>query len=49
MCSSDLGFGIAQVCERLHTLYGDAAAFTLAPRPEGGTLAEIRMPIETTE
>jgi sensor histidine kinase YesM len=47
--SPGAGFGLAQVRERLHTLYGDAAAFTLAPRPGGGTLAEIRMPIETTE
>jgi len=38
------GFGLAQVRERLQTLYGDAAAFTLVPRPEGGTLAEIRLP-----
>ena len=39
------GFGVAQVRERLHTLHGDAARFTLAPRAEGGTLAEIRVPI----
>jgi sensor histidine kinase YesM len=41
------GFGVAQVRERLHTLHGDAARFTLAPRAEGGTLAEIRLPIAT--
>ena len=42
------GFGIAQVRERLQTLHGDAATFTLAPRAGGGTLAEIRLPIVTT-
>jgi signal transduction histidine kinase len=40
------GFGLAQVRERLQTLHGDAARFTLAPRAEGGTRAEIRLPIE---
>jgi len=39
------GFGLAQVRERLHALHGDAARFTLQPRPEGGTLAEIRLPL----
>ena len=39
------GFGVVQVRERLHTLHGDAARFTLAPRAEGGTRAEIRLPI----
>ena len=42
---SGSGFGLAQVRERLQTLHGDAAAFTLAPRAEGGTLAEIRLPL----
>ena len=41
------GFGLAQVRERLHALHGDAAAFTLAPRAEGGTRAEIRLPLRT--
>ncbi len=41
------GFGVAQVRERLHALHGDAAIFTLTPRAEGGTLAEIRLPIAT--
>ena len=41
------GFGVAQVRERLQTLHGDAASFTLAPRAGGGTLAEIRLPIGT--
>ena len=39
------GFGVVQVRERLHTLHGDAASFTLAPRAEGGTRAEIRLPL----
>jgi len=39
------GFGLAQVRERLQTLYGETATFTLAPRPEGGTLAQIRLPL----
>ncbi len=39
------GFGLAQIRERLHTLHGDAATFTLAPRAEGGTLAQIRLPV----
>ena len=38
-------FGLAQIRERLHTLHGDAATFTLAPRAGGGTLAEIRLPV----
>jgi hypothetical protein len=38
------GFGLAQVRERLHTLHRDAARFTIAPRAEGGTRAEIRLP-----
>ncbi len=39
------GFGVAQVRERLHRLHGAAASFTLAPRADGGTLAEIRLPL----
>jgi hypothetical protein len=39
------GFGLAQIRERLDTLHGDAARFTIAPRPEGGTRAEIRLPV----
>ena len=38
------GFGLAQVRERLQTLYGGAAGFTLVPGQGGGTLAEIRLP-----
>ena len=39
------GFGLAQIRERLHALHGGAATFTLAPRAEGGTRAEIRLPV----
>ena len=38
------GFGLAQIRERIHTLHGDAARFTIALRPDGGTRAEIRLP-----
>jgi len=39
-------FGLSQVRRRLATLYGEAAAFELAPAPdaEGGALATIRLP-----
>jgi signal transduction histidine kinase len=40
------GFGLTQVRERLQTLHGDAARFTLEPRPGGGTRAEIRLPLQ---
>ncbi len=39
------GFGLVQVRERLHTLYGDAASFTLVPAEPRGTRAEIRLPL----
>jgi signal transduction histidine kinase len=39
------GFGLTQIRERLRTLHGDAARFTLEPRDGGGTLAEIRLPV----
>ena len=39
------GFGLAQVRERLQTLHGNAATFTLAARADGGTRAEIRLPM----
>jgi sensor histidine kinase YesM len=42
------GFGLTQVRERLRTLHGDAAAFTLVPRDGGGAIAEIRMPMSRT-
>jgi len=39
------GFGLAQIRERLQALHGDAARFTITSRAEGGTLAEIRLPL----
>jgi hypothetical protein len=39
------GFGLAQVRERLRALHGEAARFTIAARAEGGTRAEIRLPL----
>ncbi len=41
------GFGLAQVRERLATLYGSAAGFSLAgaDAPGGGTLARVHLPI----
>jgi two-component system LytT family sensor kinase len=36
--------GVGNTRERLRSLYGDAHAFTLAPRPDGGTVAEVRVP-----
>jgi hypothetical protein len=38
-------FGLAQVRERLHTLYGPQAQLALSPRPEGGTLACVQIPL----
>ena len=37
------------VAERLATLYGAQASFQLRPAPddEGGTLAEVRLPLPT--
>jgi hypothetical protein len=39
------GFGLAQVRERLRTLYGDAAGLTFERVPEGGARAIIRIPV----
>jgi LytS/YehU family sensor histidine kinase len=43
-------FGVAQVRERLATLYGDAATFTLSTPDDGqgGTLATVRIPLNRT-
>ncbi|MEP7302769.1 MAG: histidine kinase [Caldimonas sp.] len=47
--AGDARFGLAHVRERLATLYGEHASFSLAAAAdaEGGTLATIRMPLET--
>ena len=43
--AGDPRFGLQQVRERLHTLYGDGAALQLQPAVDGGTLACIRLPL----
>jgi sensor histidine kinase YesM len=45
--TSATAFGLAQVRERLATLYGDQASLTLVPAGDaaGGTLAVIRLPL----
>jgi LytS/YehU family sensor histidine kinase len=42
-------YGTRHVAERLATLYGAQASFQLRPAPdaEGGTLAEVRLPMQT--
>lgn len=40
------GFGLAQVRERLATLYGERAAFTIEDAAAGGTRATVRLPLE---
>ena len=50
--STGMQFGLKQVRERLHTLYGDDASLTLQPLPPeqgGGTLAEIHLPLRDEE
>lgn len=39
------GFGLTQVRERLHTLYGERASLSLLPRDGGGTVARVRLPL----
>jgi signal transduction histidine kinase len=45
--ASGASFGLAQVRQRLATLYGDHASLTLAAAgdAEGGTLATVRLPL----
>jgi hypothetical protein len=46
--SNGTKFGLKQVRERLHTLYGEAASLALEPADEaegGGTRARVRLPI----
>jgi len=38
------GHGIDTTRERLRALYGDKASLEIAPRPEGGTIAILRLP-----
>jgi len=39
------GFGVRQVRERLHTLYGERAAMELVAAPAGGTRATVTFPL----
>lgn len=43
-CSETGGFGLAQVRERLNTVYGSQSAMTLTPLSTGGTRAAISFP-----
>jgi signal transduction histidine kinase len=38
------GTGLQATRQRLQTLFGPRASLTLAPNPQGGTTATIRMP-----
>ena len=38
------GFGLRHTRERLHQLYGDHATLELTSAPDGGTVAEVRLP-----
>jgi two-component system, LytTR family, sensor kinase len=40
------GHGIENTRERLRALYGDAASLEVVPRPEGGTIATLRVPFK---
>jgi len=44
--SSGTGFGIAQVRERLATLYGAAAQVDFSARPESGARVTLRFPFQ---
>lgn len=39
------GLGLANIREQLQVRYGGRARLTVAPRPEGGTMAEIMIPV----
>ncbi|MBQ0932923.1 histidine kinase [Ideonella sp. 4Y16] len=43
------GFGLTQVRERLATLYGEAAALSIADAAGGGTEASVRLPLTRPE
>ncbi|GAA4333593.1 hypothetical protein GCM10023165_08840 [Variovorax defluvii] len=45
--SKDGGFGLAQVRERLSTVYGSEASLRLAPGPAGGTVALLTLPLSS--
>lgn len=41
------GVGLDSIRTRLHHLFGERARLTLTARPEGGTIAEIHVPVAT--
>lgn len=43
------GHGIENTRERLQALYGERASLEIAPRPEGGTIATMRVPFKPQE
>lgn len=43
------GHGIDNTRERLRVLYGDAASLEIVRRPEGGTIAKLRVPYKETD
>lgn len=43
--ADDYGVGLANTAQRLAQLHGTAAALTLAPLAEGGTVATVRLPL----
>jgi two-component system, LytTR family, sensor kinase len=43
------GHGIENTRERLRALYGDEASLEIVPRPEGGTIATLRIPFQPQE
>jgi two-component system LytT family sensor kinase len=40
------GFGLRNISDRLQTLYGARASFSLADRPSGGSCATLEIPLE---
>lgn len=45
--SSGSGIGLANIRERLESMYGKRASLTLKARPEGGVIASIVMPLSS--
>jgi two-component system, LytTR family, sensor kinase len=43
------GIGLSNVASRLHYMYGDAATFSIAPGPQGGTRATLTFPYSPGE
>jgi sensor histidine kinase YesM len=44
--ASGRGFGLRQVRERLHTLYGSAGSLQVENQPGGGTCSRIVLPLQ---